>query len=203
MCNTLRNYTTMLFLQQPILQQLYHLKGHSYTIVLFICSVLIFWLCVGFFSLYSASVFVKVSVFGVILARIFPYSVRVRENVGQNNSEYWHFLLSDIKMLIRIKAFIKGWSKKSHCPWRWCFVRIEIMFISSWSCPKIHFYSVIDNEKLSNLTIIWVFDQTKPSFFYNNVVYIIQTIFTTNNNYSKTWDYTNTIPITRFLGVKH
>ena len=37
-------------------------------------------------------------------------------------------------------------------------------------------------------------------FFYNNVVHKIQTIFTTNkikrNNYNKTWDYTNTIPIT-------
>ena len=54
-------------------------------------------------------VFGKVSVFGVILVRIFPhsdwirreilrmslYSVRMRENVDQNNSEYGHFLRSD------------------------------------------------------------------------------------------------------------
>ena len=37
------------------------------------------------------------------------------------------------------------------------------------------------------------------SFFYN-VVHKIQTVFTTNetkrNNYNKTWDYSNTIPIT-------
>ena len=37
-------------------------------------------------------------------------------------------------------------------------------------------------------------------FFCNNVVHKIQTIFTTNkikrNNYNKTWDYTNTMPIT-------
>ena len=37
-------------------------------------------------------------------------------------------------------------------------------------------------------------------FFFYNVVHKIQTIFTTNkikrNNYNKTWDYTNTIPIT-------
>ena len=33
----------------------------------------------------------KVSVFGVILVRISPYSVRMRENVNPNNSEYGHF----------------------------------------------------------------------------------------------------------------
>ena len=37
-------------------------------------------------------------------------------------------------------------------------------------------------------------------FFYNNVVHKIQTVFLTNkikrNNYNKTWDYTNTVPIT-------
>ena len=47
----------------------------------------------------------KVSAFGVILApnfpifllrilRIYPYSVRMRENADQNNSEYGHFLRS-------------------------------------------------------------------------------------------------------------
>ena len=46
----------------------------------------------------------KVSVFGVILVRIFlysgwirgisPYSVRMKENADQNNSEYGHFLRS-------------------------------------------------------------------------------------------------------------
>ena len=34
------------------------------------------------------------SVFGVILVHIFPYSVRMRENTGQNNSEYGHLLRS-------------------------------------------------------------------------------------------------------------
>ena len=33
----------------------------------------------------------KVSVFGAILVRIFPYSVRMWENTEQNNSEYTHF----------------------------------------------------------------------------------------------------------------
>ena len=37
-------------------------------------------------------------------------------------------------------------------------------------------------------------------FFYNTVVHKIQTIFTINkikrNNYNKTWDYTNAMPIT-------
>ena len=33
----------------------------------------------------------KKSVFGVILIRIFPYSVRMRENTDQNNYEYGHF----------------------------------------------------------------------------------------------------------------
>ena len=34
------------------------------------------------------------SVFGVILVHIFPYLVRMRENVDQTNSEYGHFLRS-------------------------------------------------------------------------------------------------------------
>ena len=34
------------------------------------------------------------SVFGLILVCIFPYSVRMWENVDQNNSEYGHFLRS-------------------------------------------------------------------------------------------------------------
>ena len=31
------------------------------------------------------------SLFAFILVRIFPYSVQMRENADQNNSEYWHF----------------------------------------------------------------------------------------------------------------
>ena len=38
----------------------------------------------------------KVSVFGVILVRIFPYSVRMRENPDHNNSEYGHFLRKEL-----------------------------------------------------------------------------------------------------------
>ena len=38
----------------------------------------------------------KVSVFAVILVRIFPYSVRIRENTVQNNSEYGHFSCNDL-----------------------------------------------------------------------------------------------------------
>ena len=34
------------------------------------------------------------SVFGVILVRILPYSVRMRENTDQNNFEYENFLRS-------------------------------------------------------------------------------------------------------------
>ena len=37
----------------------------------------------------------KVSVFGVILVSIFPYSVRMRENADHDNSEYGHFLRSE------------------------------------------------------------------------------------------------------------
>ena len=37
----------------------------------------------------------KVSLFGVIVVRISPYSVRMRENTDQNNSAYGHFLRSD------------------------------------------------------------------------------------------------------------
>ena len=35
------------------------------------------------------------SVFGVILVIIPPYSVQIREKTDQNNSEYWHFLRSE------------------------------------------------------------------------------------------------------------
>ena len=38
----------------------------------------------------------KVSVFAVIPVRSFPYSVRIRENTVQNNSEYGHFSCSDL-----------------------------------------------------------------------------------------------------------
>ena len=40
----------------------------------------------------------KVPVFGAILVRIFPHSdwIRMRENADQNNSEYQHFLRSEI-----------------------------------------------------------------------------------------------------------
>ena len=39
-------------------------------------------------------------VFGVILVRIFPHSVRMRENVDQNNSKYGHLLHSDGCLLL-------------------------------------------------------------------------------------------------------
>ena len=47
----------------------------------------------------------KVSVFGVILVRIFPYSVQMWENTDQNNSEYGLFLRSGLHtdMLINEK----------------------------------------------------------------------------------------------------
>ena len=54
-------------------------------------------LTAGFIQVFTAW---KLSVFGVILVRIFwhfrisPYSVRMRENADQNNSEYGHFLRS-------------------------------------------------------------------------------------------------------------
>ena len=64
------------------------------------------------------------SVFEVILVRIFPYSdwtwrdteysVRVRENTDQNNSEYGHFLRSDIQM--KIINFRKKKVEKSNGP---------------------------------------------------------------------------------------
>ena len=46
-------------------------------------------------------------VFGVILVHIFPYSVRMRENADQNNSEYGHFLRSTMF------SFQKNFKKKS------------------------------------------------------------------------------------------
>ena len=67
----------------------------------------------------------KVSVFGVILIRIFaysdwirrdteyqsicPYSVQMRENTDQNNSEYGHFLRS---VYFKNVIFIQGGIKK-------------------------------------------------------------------------------------------
>ena len=37
----------------------------------------------------------KASVFGVILVNIVPYSVQMRENTEQKNSEYGHFLRNE------------------------------------------------------------------------------------------------------------
>ena len=57
-------------------------------------------------------------VFGVILVRISPYSVRMRENADQNNSEYGHLLLSDSywKLLFLAEALpiSHQFSSKSH-----------------------------------------------------------------------------------------
>ena len=41
----------------------------------------------------------KVFVFGNILVQIFPYSLQMRENADQNNSEYRQFLRSVIDSL--------------------------------------------------------------------------------------------------------
>ena len=59
----------------------------------------------------------KAAIFGVLLVRIFPYSteygeilrispysVRVRENADQNNTEYGHFLRSDYDFLRQWKV---------------------------------------------------------------------------------------------------
>ena len=65
-----------------------------------ICSDLVFSRVLCFFKQAPRVIITawKVSVFGVILVRIFPhismYSVRMRENVDQNNSKYGHFLRS-------------------------------------------------------------------------------------------------------------
>ena len=47
----------------------------------------------------------KVSVFGVILVRISPYSVWMRENTDHNNSKYGHFLRS-----VMLKAYKGIWN---------------------------------------------------------------------------------------------
>ena len=59
----------------------------------------------------------KVSVFAVILVRIFPlfgrsrislYSVRMRENADQNNSEYGHFSRSGEQIPIYVTEFFQS-----------------------------------------------------------------------------------------------
>ena len=49
---------------------------------------------------------VKVSVFGVILVRIFPHSdwhsVQMRQNTDQNNSEYGHFSRSEYQKMQKV-----------------------------------------------------------------------------------------------------
>ena len=46
----------------------------------------------------------KMSLFGVILVRVFPYSFQMRENTDQKNSEYGYFSRSDIQLFA-----IFGW----------------------------------------------------------------------------------------------
>ena len=48
--------------------------------------------CFTYFQQHSLH---EVPVYGVILFRIFPYTVRMRKNTGKNNSEDGHFLRSD------------------------------------------------------------------------------------------------------------
>ena len=66
----------------------------------------------------------KVSIFGVILVRIFlhldhstlrisPYSVEMRENTDQNNFKYGHFLrtanVSVVKLMVSITSSVSLW----------------------------------------------------------------------------------------------
>ena len=53
------------------------------------------------------------SVFGVFLVHIFPYSVRMRENTGQKNSEYGHFLRSECFYLWQI-SIKSGKTREQH-----------------------------------------------------------------------------------------
>ena len=46
------------------------------------------------------------SIFGVILVRIFPQFVRMRENADQNNSQFGHFLLSDLMVDSKTGLFL-------------------------------------------------------------------------------------------------
>ena len=56
----------------------------------------------------------KVSAFGVILVRIFPYSVRMRENADQNNSEYEHFLRNASYKAFSLPASVSPWFFKKN-----------------------------------------------------------------------------------------
>ena len=69
------------------------------------------------------SIAYKVSVFGVILVIIFPYLVRMRENMDQNNSEYGHFLRSGqfdwglCCIYLSKFAFLPFQQLHQHVPW--------------------------------------------------------------------------------------
>ena len=78
-------------------------------------------------------------VFGVILVRIFPYHVQMRENTDENNSEYGHFLRSDGLTLICIKWV----PKNSSTPYFWRPVLLKkyhIRCIPLFSRSKTYHY---------------------------------------------------------------
>ena len=62
----------------------------------------------------------KVSVFGVFLVRIFPYSVQMCENTDQKNSEYGHFLRS-VKKTVKLHANLVTFTEEI----LWCFYKTE------------------------------------------------------------------------------
>ena len=134
----------------------------------------------------------KVSVFGVILVRIFPhsdwiqrdtlyhsYSVRMRENADQNNSEYGHFLrnrwtkalfldLSFLWWLILGKTmglinffWRYWWSEKPESNWKREFRSVTwILWIESEKKHSFFSYELIFHLKLY---LIWLYttDYTK------------------------------------------
>ena len=86
----------------------------------------------------------KVSLFGVILVRIFPHSQWIRENADQNNSEYKHFLRSGQLVFQTLKFFFyQGFLSQTPANHRTTGEGGGTIFYSTLPFPPTHEHSDI------------------------------------------------------------
>ena len=100
----------------------------------------------------------KVSVLGVILVRIFPhldwmreYSVRIRENTDQNNSEYGHFLHSESLTCLKLMSkYSAGYPKGKFWHFDICATKLQKSAakhsIEKPSLPLLWIFKKVKNE---------------------------------------------------------
>ena len=138
----------------------------------------------------SKSTALKVSVFGVVLVRIFPhsdwirrdlrislYSVQIWENTDQNNSEYGHFLRSvreAVKVREDLELPLPPLFVRFCDSWMWCEKKNQIekvMVFMFVLLPTQNVFKVITN----NFSRYWYFSYEKAIFWLMIAYYVFLT----------------------------